>query len=176
NQRQNHPNDADRVYGGNLAFTRQSDFDRPRPEPRFTIAHDVTQQVQSVAPEDQWIAQLAVGRLRGADGFTGSAQAVGTALAQCTASSQMYTPYEQELRITDGKAITVPGPGGAEVTGWRVDADIRVDYGPSFGGDKVVFVVVPDGKDWGMFFGAVPLGDPTMAAQLDDVVGSLRTT
>ncbi|MGD7788234.1 DUF2510 domain-containing protein [Propionibacteriaceae bacterium Y1700] len=170
NQRQDHPQDATRVYGGNLSFALAEGFDPPLPEPRFTIAHDVTQQVAHVAPDDNWIAQLAVGRLRAADGFTGSPEKVATALAQCTASSDLYAPYTQELKITGGEAITVSGQKG-----WRIDADIRVEQGPAFGGDKVVFVVVPDGDDWGMFFGAVPLGDGQLAGQMEDTVASLRT-
>ncbi|MFX4272631.1 DUF2510 domain-containing protein [Propionibacteriaceae bacterium Y1685] len=167
NQRQDHPQDATRVYGGNLSFALAAGFDPPLPEPRFTIAHDVTQQVAQVAPG--WIAQLAVGRLRAADGFTGSPEKVANALAQCTASSELYAPYGQDLRITGTEAITVSGQRG-----WRINADIRVERGP-ISGDTVVFVVVPDGDDWGMFFGAVPIGDEKLAGQLEDTVTSLRT-
>jgi len=65
NQRARHPIDG-RVYGGNLSFEAQPTFDPAALESRFTFAYDVLQQSLTVRQwNPTWIAQLAVGQLRG---------------------------------------------------------------------------------------------------------------
>ena len=57
--------------------------------------------------------------------------------------------------IAAARPITIDGREG-----WLIESDITVTApGLAFPGDRAIFVVVRDGDDWGMFFGAVPIGD-----------------
>jgi hypothetical protein len=38
----------------------------------------------------------------------------------------------------------------------------------------VIIVVVRDGANWGLFFGAVPIGDQRLTALLEETVAGLR--
>jgi hypothetical protein len=40
----------------------------------------------------------------------------------------------------------------------------------------VIFIVVRDGKDWGFFFGAVPIGNAQLDAVLASTVRELRAS
>jgi hypothetical protein len=55
------------------------------------------------------------------------------------------------------------------------DVDVTL-AGLTFAGDQVTVIVVPDGSDWGLFFGAVPIGDQALDAVLTSTVSSLRTS
>jgi Protein of unknown function (DUF2510) len=168
NTRASHPNDS-RVYGGNLSFPRVATFKREAPEPRMTFAHDVTQQTLEVSTDPGWIAQLAVGRLLTSDGFTSAEQAAAE-FAECSITGLMYQQYSPTRQDRQSKAITVSGQPG-----WLIDTDIRVvDPGLPFAGDHAVFVVIKDGADWGMFFGAAPIGNAELEKVLQSTIGALR--
>jgi len=170
NLREAHPVD-NRVYGGNLSFPAEPTFRPATDEPRLNFAWDVTQQTLPVNAAPSWIAQLAVGQLRASNGFVHDPQNTAESFVQCTLTSQMYDPYQPVVR-TDrrSEAITVDGREG-----WLIESDITVTApGLAFRGDRTIFVVVRDGDDWGVFFGAVPIGDTQLAAVLDRTVANLR--
>jgi hypothetical protein len=169
NGRAAHPND-DRVYGGNLSFTRAAGFRPEAQEPRLTFAYDVVQQVLEVSNNPRWIAQLAVGRLLRSDGYVGARQAAEE-LAECAVTGLMYQPYQPRRKDRLSKAITVSGHKG-----WLIDTDIQVVApGLAFAGDHAVFIVVQDGENWGLFFGAVPIGNTQLNRVLQSTIDSLRT-
>jgi hypothetical protein len=170
NRREAHPND-DRVYGGNLSFTRAAGFRPEAQEPRLAFAYDVVQQVLEVNNDPGWIAQLAVGRLLRTDGYT-SARQTAEELVECTVTGLMYQPYQPSRTDRQSKAITVSGHRG-----WLVDTDIRVIApGLAFAGDHAVFIVAQDGENWGLFFGAVPIGNPQLNRVLQSRIDSLRAS
>jgi hypothetical protein len=169
--RDSHPVDG-RVYGGNLSFTRVSSFEREAPEARLSFAYDITQQYLTVSENPGWIAQLAVGRLRGVDGFDSGAKRVALTVVECVASSEMYIPYEAKRRDLRSVAFTVDGQPG-----WLVETDISVtEPGLAIAGDHVIVAVVEDGADWGLFFGAVPIGDRALTSTLKATVADLRAS
>lgn len=168
NQRDDHPSDG-RVHGGNLSFRGVESFLPAAPEPRLSFAYDVTQQYLPVNDNPAWIAQLAVGRLLGTD-FSGNPKDIAEGLMQCAVTTRMYQPYGPTRRDVRSEAITVTGKEG-----WLIESDVAVAReGLPFDGDKVIFVVVPDGDNWGMFFGAVPIGDAALTDQLNAVIRDLR--
>jgi Protein of unknown function (DUF2510) len=170
-QRGAHPSDG-RVHGGNLSFAEVERFEPPGPEPRFSFAHDVAQQYLSVNENPGWIAQLAVGQLRAADGFAGNAEGTAQRLVQCVIDGAMYAPYRPSRHDWTSKAVEVSGKPG-----WIIETDIRVSApGLPLLGDSAVFIVVQDGQDWGMFFGAVPIGNSDLEQILTDTVASLRAS
>jgi hypothetical protein len=167
-RRDQHPADG-RVHGGNLSFPAAPNFRPAAPENRLSFAYDVTQQYLPVNSSPGWIAQLAVGRLLGSD-FPGKPKAVAEAIMQCAVTTAMYQPYGPTRKDLRSEAITVSGRAG-----WLIEADIVVSReGLPFAGDKVIFVVVPDGDNWGMFFGAVPIADAALTDQLNGVIRELR--
>ncbi|WP_152361414.1 DUF2510 domain-containing protein [Microlunatus speluncae] len=170
NRRESHPADG-RVYGGNLSFPVAGNFQPAAPEPRMSFAYDVTQQYLPVNGDPGWIAQLAVGRLLGTD-FPGKPEAVADSIMQCAVTTRMYLPYNPTRKDLRSEAITISGQPG-----WLIESDIVVDQpGLPFPGDKVIFVIIPDGADWGLFFGAVPIGNADLTNQLSDVVRSLTAS
>ncbi len=163
-----HPTDG-RVRGGNLSFPRLSAFVPEHPENRLTFAYDVTQQTRTVSLDPPWIAQLALGRLL-ADGYPRTAQHTAELVTECVVASDLYRSHRPQRRDLDSSPITVSG-----VDGWLITADVLVDVPDlAFEGDHVAVVVVPDGADWGVFFGAVPIGDPALAKSLTRTVLGLR--
>ncbi len=89
-----HPTD-DRVYGGNLSFAREPSFAAAEPETRISFGYDVAQQDLTVHDEEPgWIAQLAVGQLRAADGFVHGAESTAESFVQCAITGNMYNPYD----------------------------------------------------------------------------------
>lgn len=168
NRREIHPEDG-RVHGGNLSFPVAGNFLPAEPEPRLSFAYDVTQQYLQMNNDPGWIAQLAVGRLLGSD-FPGKPKAIAELIMQCGITTDMYQPYSPTRKNLRSEAITISGQQG-----WLIEADITVDKpGLPFPGDKVIFIVVPDGDNWGMFFGAVPIGNADLTTQLNQVVRDLR--
>ena len=161
------------MHGGNLSFRPVGAFGPPAVEHRLSIATDVLQQTRRVNADPAWIAQLAVGRLPGANGVRGDAQATVQRFADCTVNSSFYRPYGVlNPVLVSSKAVTVSGRPG-----WQLVVDVRVDgTGLPFAGDRAVFLVVRDGADWGLFFGAVPIGDRELTATLDGVVRDLRAS
>jgi hypothetical protein len=163
-----HPSDG-RVHGGNLSFPRVDSFAPEAPENRLTFAYDVVQQVRTVSLDPPWIAQLGLGRLL-ADGYPRTAQHTAELVTECIVASDLYRPYDPQRRDLESRPITVSGTGG-----WLITTDIGVDVaGLPFAGDHVAVVVVPDGGDWGVFFGAVPIGDSRLTDTLTTTVISLR--
>jgi hypothetical protein len=159
NTRAPHAQDG-RVHGGNLSFPAAPELDPAAPEARFSFAWDVTQQVEVVHTRPGWLAQLAVGQLRAADGFGTTAQRVAEQATRCTITSNMYEPYVPVRADRRSSAISVDGRRG-----WLLETDIRVAVdGLPFPGDHVFMIVVPDGDDWGFFFSAVPIGDRALSA------------
>ncbi len=170
-QRADHPVDG-RVYGGNLSFEVQPTFDPGALEPRFGFAYDVLQQTLAVRPNPAWIAQLAVGQLRGKDGFVHDPRNTVESLARCVVTSNMYGPYVPTRSDIRSESLSIDGRSG-----WLIESEITVDR-PDLAllGDHVIFIVVRDGKDWGFFFGAVPIGNTQLDAVLARTVRELRAS
>ena len=157
-----HPTDG-RVYGGNLSFDEQPTFERAAVEPRFHFAYDVVQQTLIVSRDPNWIAQLAVGQLRAKDGFVDDPRITVENLVRCVITGQMYSPYLPARTDIRSESLSIDGHPG-----WLIESEITVDRPDiPIAGDHTIFIVVRDGKDWGFFFGAVPIGN----AQLDAVLG-----
>jgi len=169
--REPHPTDG-RVYGGNLSFPAEPTFRPAAEEPRLTFGFDVVQQVLPVNATPDWIAQLAVGQLRAESGFGSDARNTAESLMQCLVTGSMYQPYRPTRADRRSESTTVSGR-----TAWLVEADVTVAVaGLPFPGDRVVVVVVPDGDDWGFFFGAAPIGDVGLNQVLDRTVATLQAT
>ncbi len=163
-----HPSDG-RVHGGNLSFPRVDSFLPEAPENRLTFAYDVGQQVRTVSLDPPWIAQLGLGRLL-ADGYPRTAQHTAELVTECIVASELYLPYSPSRRDIASRPITVSGNEG-----WLITTDVLVDVpGLPFAGDQLAVAVVPDGADWGVFFGAVPIGDPALTRTLTETVLALR--
>jgi Protein of unknown function (DUF2510) len=163
-----HPAD-NRVYGGNLSFPRVDTFVPERAENRLSFAYDVTQQIRTVSLEPPWIAQLALGRLV-ADGYPRDARHTAELVTECIVASDLYRTHGPTRRDLESRPITVSG-----IDGWLITTDVVVDVEDlPIPGDRVAVVVVPDGADWGVFFGAVPIGDATLTETLTRTVLSLR--
>jgi hypothetical protein len=170
-QRARHPVDG-RVYGGNLSFEAQPTFEPAALEPRFSFAYDVLQQTLPVSQNPAWIAQLAVGQLRASDGFVHDARNTVESLAQCVVAGHMYGPYVPTRGDIRSESLSIDGRRG-----WLIESEITVDR-PDLPllGDHVIFIVVRDGKDWGFFFGAVPIGHAQLDAVLASTVRELRAS
>ena len=171
NRRASHPIDG-RVYGGNLSFEAQPTFEPAALEPRFSFAYDVLQQTVPVSQNPPWIAQLAVGQLRGSDGFVHDARNTVESLAHCITTGIMYSPYVPSRSDIRSEGLSIDGRRG-----WLIESEITVDR-PDVAllGDHVIFIVVSDGKDWGFFFGAVPIGNTQLDAVLASTVRGLRAS
>ena len=171
NQRARHPIDG-RVYGGNLSFEAQPTFEPAALEPRFSFAYDVLQQTLPVSQNPAWIAQLAVGQLRASDGFVHDARNTVESFAQCVVTGRMYGPYVPTRGDIRSESLSIDGRRG-----WLIESEITVDQ-PDLAllGDHVIFIVVRDGKDWGFFFGAVPIGNAQLDAVLASTVRELRAS
>jgi len=160
------------VYGGNLSFPAERTFRPATEEPRMTFAFDVIQQPLPVNAAPPWIAQLAVGQLRAESGFGNDPRNTAESLMQCLMTGPMYDPYQPSRADRRSEITTVSGRPG-----WLIDSDIAVaEPGLPFAGDRVMVVVVPDGTNWGFFFGAVPIGDVGLNQILDRTVASLEAS
>jgi hypothetical protein len=170
-ERAPHPDDG-RVYGGNLSFAAATLFGPAGAESRLSFARDVAQQVLLVNNSPGWLAQLAVGQLRREDGFDRGARRTAERVAACVIGGIMYLPYDPVRSDRASKAITVSGHPG-----WLIETDVTVTNPRlPFSGDHVIFIVVRDGADWGMFFGATPIGSAPLTAILDSAVADLRAS
>jgi hypothetical protein len=166
-----HPTDG-RVHGGNLSFEEQPTFDPAAVEPRFTFAYDVLQQTLPVSQNPPWIAQLAVGQLRGKDGFVNHPRNTVESLVRCVMTGIMYSPYLPRRTDIRSEGLSIDGHSG-----WLIDAEITVDRPDlAVAGDHTIFIVVRDGEDWGFFFGAVPLGNTQLDVVLARAVRGLRAS
>lgn len=166
-----HPIDG-RVYGGNLSFEAQPAFEGAVIEQRFTFAYDVLQQQVMVSQNPPWIAQLAVGQLRAKDGFVNDPRNTVESLAQCVVTGNMYRPYLPTRTDIRSESLSINGRSG-----WLIDSEITVDRPDlQVKGDHVIFLVVRDGKDWGFFFGAVPIGYARLDAVLATTIRGLRAS
>ncbi len=168
NHRSPHPDDG-RVYGGNLSFAEQDSFDPATSEPRLSFAWDVTQQIKIVSQTPGWIAQFAVGQVRG-DDFGRAARTTAERVAECLVTGDLYRTYSGARTDVRSEAIKVDGRNG-----WLIESDIRVtEPGLKIAGDHVILVVVRDGGNWGLFFGAVPIGDERLTALLEQTLNGLQ--
>jgi hypothetical protein len=166
-----HPSDG-RVHGGNLSFAEQPTFDPAALEPRFSFAYDVLQQAVTVSQEPPWIAQLAVGHLRGTDGFVHDPRNTVESLAHCVISGSMYRPYLPTRNDIRSESLSIDGHSG-----WLIESEITVDRPDlQVKGDHTIFIVVRDGHDWGFFFGAVPIGNVQLDAVLASTIRELRAS
>ena len=166
-----HPIDG-RVHGGNLSFDQQPTFELAAIEQRFTFAYDVLQQSVAVSQNPPWIAQLAVGQLRAKDGFVNDPRNTVESLVQCVINGNMYRPYLPTRTDIRSESLSIDGRSG-----WLIDSEITVDRPDlQVKGDHVIFLVVRDGKDWGFFFGAVPIGNPRLDAVLAMTIRGLRAS
>jgi hypothetical protein len=171
NQRAHHPLDG-RIYGGNLSFEEQPTFEPASVEPRFSFAYDVIQQTRQVSQDPAWISQLAVGQLRGKDGFVHGARTTVESLMQCVITGNMYSPYLPTRTDIRSESLSIDGRSG-----WLIDSEITVDRPDiQVAGDHVIVIVVRDGRDWGFFFGAVPIGNAQLDAVLAKTVRGLRAS
>jgi len=169
NRRAAHPSDG-RVHGGNLSFPEQPTFDPASLEKRFSFAYDVIQQTLTVSQDPPWIAQLAVGQLRGKDGFGNDPRSTVESLMRCVITGNMYSPYLPARTDIRSESLSIDGHDG-----WLVESEITVDRPDiAFAGDHTIFIVVRDGKDWGFFFGAVPIGNAQLDAVLASTIRELR--
>ena len=138
----------------------------------MTFAFDVIQQQLPVSAAPGWIAQLAVGQLRAESGFVNDTRNTAESLVECLLTGPMYDPYEPTRADRRSEATTVSGKAA-----WLIETDVAVTApGLAFPGDRVVVVVVPDGVDWGFFFGAAPLGDVGLNQVLDRTVAALEAS
>ncbi|HEY6812278.1 MAG TPA: DUF2510 domain-containing protein [Propionibacteriaceae bacterium] len=169
--RARHPSDG-RVYGGNLSFEEQPTFEPAALEPRFSFAYDVLQQTLEVSQDPGWIAQLAVGQLRAKDGFVDDPRSTVENLVRCVIAGKMYSPYLPTRSDIRSESLSINGHRG-----WLIDSEITVDR-PDLpvAGDHTIFIVVRDGKDWGFFFGAVPIGNAQLDAVLARTIRGLRAS
>jgi Protein of unknown function (DUF2510) len=169
--RARHPIDG-RVYGGNLSFEEQPTFERASVEKRFHFAYDVLQQTRAVSQNPPWIAQLAVGQLRSRDGFIDDPQNTVESLVRCVMTGEMYYPYLPNRTDIRSESLSIDGHPG-----WLIESEITVDR-PDIpvAGDHTIFIVVRDGKDWGFFFGAVPIGNAQLDAVLARTIRGLRAS
>jgi Protein of unknown function (DUF2510) len=166
-----HPIDG-RVYGGNLSFDQQPTFELAAIEQRFTFAYDVLQQQVLVSQNPMWIAQLAVGQLRAKDGFVNDPRNTVESLVQCVVTGNMYRPYLPTRTDIRSESLSINGRSG-----WLIDSEITVDRPDlQVKGDHVIFLVVRDGKDWGFFFGAAPIGNARLDAVLASTIRGLRAS
>jgi hypothetical protein len=169
--RASHPIDG-RVYGGNLSFEEQPTFDRAAVERRFHFAYDVIQQTLAVSRDPAWIAQLAVGQLRATDGFVDDPRNTVESLARCVISGNMYSPYLPTRSDIRSESLSIDGHPG-----WLIESEVTVDRPDvPVAGDHTIFIVVRDGRDWGFFFGAVPIGNAQLDAVLARTIRGLRAS
>lgn len=170
-QRESHPAD-DRVHGGNMSFPTEPSFEPATNERRLSFAYDVAQQTKNVNPSPSWIAQLAVGQLRATDGFTHSARNTAESVVACSISGDMYAPYGPTRKDIRSEKVSISGHAG-----WLIEMNITVStQGLPFPGDHVIFIVVEDGDNWGLFFGAAPIGDGRLNRILKDTVQELSAS
>lgn len=170
-KRVTHPDDG-RVYGGNLSFPAQSNFEPAANESRMEFGWDVTQQVRSVSTKPGWVAQFAVGQLRRSDGFSADPRRAADQTLACLLGGSLYQPYAGADGSRDWMLLQVDGKKAMAIL-----ANVLVDVPElDFPGDLTLVVVVPDEKNYGYFFGAVPLGNKTLEEQLRATVASLRIT
>jgi hypothetical protein len=170
-QRARHPSDG-RIYGGNLSFEAQPTFEDAVVESRFSFAYDVRQQSLPVSQDPAWIAQLAVGQLRRKDGFVRNARNTVESLVECVIVGNMYGPYRPTRTDIRSESLSIDGRSG-----WLIDSEITIDRPDvKVAGDHVIFIVVRDGRDWGFFFGAVPIGNAQLDAVLARAVRGLRAS
>ena len=166
-----HPTDG-RVYGGNLSFEEQPTFQPASVEKRFHFAYDVLQQTLPVSQAPPWIAQLAVGQLRAKDGFVAAPRITVENLVRCVITGQMYSPYLPTRSDIRSESLSIDGHPG-----WLIESEITVDRPDiPIAGDHTIFIVVRDGKDWGFFFGAVPIGNAQLDAVLARTIRGLRAS
>ena len=166
-----HPVDG-RVYGGNLSFPAEPSYRPATEESRMTFAYDVTQQTLPVNASPDWLAQLAVGQLRAESGFVHDSRNTAESVMQCLITGPMYDPYEPTRADRRSEVTTVSGREA-----WLIESDVSVATpGLPFAGDRVVVVVVPDGDNWGFFFGASPIGDVGLNQVLDRTVAGLQAS
>ena len=93
-------------------------------------------------------------------------------LAQCVVTGNMYAPYVPTRTDIRSESLSIDGHSG-----WLIESEITVDR-PDLAviGDHVIFIVVRDGKDWGFFFGAVPIGNAQLDAVLARTARGLRAS
>ena len=166
--RQPHPGDG-RLHGGGLSFKPHSDWADPGDYLQgLSWAYDVTGQSQRTEP--RWLAILAVGALRTADGFDNPHQST-EGVMQCIASSGYYDNVVSRKDIAS-RAVTVDGKPG-----WELRSEIRVDEPDlSVEGDVVDVIVIDAGanESLAMFVGAVPIGDRARLATLNSTIHDLQ--
>ncbi len=130
----------------------------------------MSQQVKLVSDDPSWIAQVAVGELRSADGFDRDAQRTADEVMDCVVSSDLYSLYTGARRDTSSIAVEVDGRAG-----WRIESEVDVDQpGLAFPGDRVTIIVAPTDRGWSLFFAATPLGDAALADTVGEAGRSLR--
>jgi hypothetical protein len=171
NLRATHPIDG-RVYGGNLSFEEQPTFEHAAVELRFSFAYDVLQQTLQVSKDPGWIAQLAVGQLRAKDGFVDDPRNTVENLVRCVIAGKMYSPYLPTRIDIRSEGLSIDGHNG-----WLIESEITVNRTDlPVAGDHTIFIVVHDGKNWGFFFGAVPIGNAQLDAVLARTIRGLRAS
>jgi hypothetical protein len=123
-----------------------------------------------VSQDPGWIAQLAVGQIRGKDGFVTDAKTAVETLVRCVIAGNMYSPYLPTRTDIRSEGLSIDGHNG-----WLIDCEITVDR-PDLpvAGDHTIFIVVRDGQNWGFFFGAVPIGNAQLDAVLAKTIRELR--
>jgi hypothetical protein len=139
---------------------------------RATLHLLTTAAAGSEQPVSVWIAQLAGARQLRKDGFVNDPRNTVESLAQCVITGNMYRPYLPTRTDIRSESQSINGRSG-----WLIDSEITVDRPDlQVKGDHVIFLVVRDGKDWGFFFGAVPIGNARLDAVLAATIRGLRAS
>ncbi len=149
-----------RVHGGGLSFPKVGGWRDDLQASGFSWAYDVSSQGMFVNPG--WVALLAVGEIRAADGFTGTKQAAQSVM-QCVASSQWYSSFVAADDVKSERA-TIDGHDA-----WWIRTDIRV-RDREVVGDTVDVIVVDTGRpgSYGLFVGAVAIDHQDLLTILAD--------
>ena len=75
-----------------------------------------------MSQDPAWIAQLAVGQLRGKDGFVHDARNTVESLVQCVITGNMYSPYVPTRTDIRSESLSIDGRSG-----WLIESEITVD-------------------------------------------------
>lgn len=166
---QSHPADG-RIHGGSLSIVQPGgDWKRDDDYAReMTWAYDVAGADEYVEPE--WLAMVAVGSVRAADGFRKPKQAAD-GLMQCIASSAYYE-YFTDRKDLFSKPFRLDGRSG-----WAMRSQVRVDDPRVHAsGDVVEVIVLNTGTpgELSFFAGFVPIGDQNRLKLLDQTIATMR--
>jgi hypothetical protein len=125
-----------------------------------------------VSRDPGWIAQLAVGQLRGKDGFGNDAETAVENLVRCVIAGNMYSPYLPTRTDIRSESLSIDGNNG-----WLIDCEITVDR------PDLRLQVIIRSSSWyamartGAFSSVqVPIGNAQLDAVLAKTIRELRAS